>query len=97
MLRRFLARLDPGARIVLLIPPRYTGAIPAPGTPAAAELGACKDAYRRLAETRHNTWVLDFLADNRFTRREDDFWDTIHYRGPVARAIEDRLADVLGS
>jgi hypothetical protein len=97
MLGRFLARLDPGARIVLLIPPRYIGAIPAPGTAAAAELDACKDAYRRLAETRRNTWMLDFLVDSRFTRREDDFWDTIHYRGAVARAIEDRLADVLGS
>jgi hypothetical protein len=97
MLRRFLARLDAGARVVLLIPPRYSGAIPAPGTAAAAELGACKDAYRRLAGTRRNTSVLDFLLDSPLTRREDDFWDTIHYRRPVARAIEDRLADVLGS
>jgi hypothetical protein len=97
LLARFLATLDPGARIVLLIPPRYVSAIPPPGSKAAAALDACKNAYRQLAETRHNTWMLDFLTDGPFARREDDFWDAIHYRKPVARMIEDRLADVLGS
>jgi hypothetical protein len=97
LLARFLAALDPGVRIVLLVPPRYVGAIPPPGSTAAAELDACKSAYRRMAETRPNTWMLDFLVDSPFARHEDDFWDAIHYRRPVARIIEDRLADVLGS
>jgi hypothetical protein len=97
LLRHFLATLDPSAHVVLLVPPRYVSAIPSPGSTAAAELEACKDAYRRLAETRPNTWMLDFLIDSPFARREDDFWDAIHYRRPVARTIENRLADVLGS
>jgi hypothetical protein len=97
LLQRFLASVGPKARVVLVFPPRHVSAIPAAGSAAAAELDACKNAFRRLAETRSNTWMVDFLIDSQFTRREDDFWDTIHYRGPVARAIEDRLADVLGS
>lgn len=96
LLQRFFAGVGPKARVVLVVPPRYVSAIPPAGSAAAAELDACKDAFRRLAETRSNTWMVDFLIDSQFTRHEDDFWDTIHYRGPVARAIEDRLADVLG-
>jgi hypothetical protein len=97
LLGRFLATLHPGARVVLLVPPRYVSAVPPPGSAAAAELAACKSAYRKIAEQRPNTWMLDFLVDSAFARREDDFWDAIHYRRPVARMIEDRLADVLGS
>ena len=97
LLQRFLASVGPKARAVLVFPPRHVSAIPAAGSAAAAELAACKEAFRQLVETRSNTWMVDFLIDSPFTRREDDFWDTIHYRGPVARAIEDRLADVLGS
>ena len=97
LLQRFLSSIGPGARIVLVFPPRYVSTIPAAGSAAATELDACKDAFRQLAKTRSNTWVIDFLIDSQFTRHEDDYWDNIHYRGPVARAIEDRLADVLGS
>jgi hypothetical protein len=97
LLQRFIASVGDSARLVLVFPPRHVSAIPAPGSAAAAELDACKDAYRQLAETRSNTWVVDFLIDGPLTQHEDDFWDKIHYRGPVARAIEDRLADVLRS
>ena len=97
LLQRFLSSVGSSARVVLVFPPRYASAIPAAGSAAAAELDACKDAFRRLAKTRSNTWVIDFLIDSQFTRHEDDFWDNIHYRGPVARVIENRLADVLGS
>ncbi len=97
LMQRFLDGIGPSARVVLVFPPRYVGAIPREGSPAAAALDACKEALSRLAKTRSNTWVVDFLVDSPFTRHEDDYWDTIHYRGRVARAIEDRLADVLGS
>jgi hypothetical protein len=97
LLQRFLTSVDPGARVILVFPPRHVSAIPAAGSRGAGELDACKDAFRGLAETRSNTWMVDFLLDSPFTRHKDDFWDTLHYRGPVARAIEDRLADVLGS
>jgi len=97
LLRRFLAEIGLSARIVLLFPPRHVSAIPASGSRAAAHLDACKDAFRRLAGSRPNTWVVDFLLDGPFTRHTDDYWDTIHYRRPVARAIENRLADILGS
>ncbi len=97
LLQRFLARVGPGARVALVFPPRHVSTIPEAGSAAAAELDACKNAFKRLAKTRPNTWAVDFLIDSPLTRHADDFWDTIHYRGPVARAIEDRLADVLGS
>ncbi len=95
LLRQFLARLDPGARVVIVFPPRYTRAIPPPGSVAAADLDVCKETYRALAGGRPDTRLLDFLVDGPMARRDENFWDAIHYRGPVARAIEDRLADAL--
>jgi hypothetical protein len=97
LLQHWLASVGPGARVVLIFPPRHVSAIPAAGSAAAAELDACKDAFRQLAKTRSNTWLIDFQIDSQFTWHEDDYLDKIHYRGRVARAIEDRLADVLGS
>lgn len=95
LLGQFFARLDPAARVVLVFPPRYTRAIPPPGSVAAAELDACKETYRRLAGARANTQMLDFLVDSPMARSDENFWDAIHYRGPVARVIEDRVVDAL--
>ena len=95
LLRQFLAGLRSDARVVLVLPPRYTTAVPSPGSVAAAELDVCKDAYRALAGARPDTRLLDFLVDGPMAQREENFWDAIHYRGAVARMIEDRLADAL--
>jgi hypothetical protein len=95
LLRQFFARLDPAARVVIVFPPRYTTAIPPPGSTAAADLDVCKETYRLLAGARANTQLLDFLFDSPMARRDENFWDAIHYRGPVARVIEDRVVDAL--
>jgi hypothetical protein len=95
LLRQFFARLDPAARVVIVFPPRYTTAIPPPGSTAAADLDVCKETYRLLAGARANTQFLDFLFDSPMARRDENFWDAIHYRGPVARVIEDRVVDAL--
>lgn len=95
LLRQFFASLDPAARVVIVFPPRYTTAIPPPGSTAAADLDVCKETYRLLAGARANTQLLDFLFDSPMARRDENFWDAIHYRGPVARVIEDRVVDAL--
>jgi hypothetical protein len=95
LLRQFLAGLHPDARVVLVFPPRHTRAIPPPGSVAAAELDVCNEAYRAVAGARPDTQLLDFLVDGPMARRGENFWDAIHYRAPVAREIEDRLADAL--
>lgn len=95
LLRQFLARLDPATRVVLLIPPRHISALPRPGTWAGAALDDCKRNYRAIANSRAGTWLVDFLLDTPTVRRDENFRDAYHYRGPIARAMEDRLAELL--
>jgi hypothetical protein len=95
LLRQFLARLDIGARVVLVMPPQHAKALPPSDSLAAASLDVCKEAYRRLAGARPDTKWLDFLRDGPIARQAENFWDAIHYRSPVAREIEDRLAGAL--
>lgn len=96
LLRELLARLPAADRVVLVIVPRHGSALPPEGSAAAETIGACKQAYRDIAGSRPGTRLLDFLVDDAMARQDDNFWDQIHYRGPVARAIEDRLAVALG-
>lgn len=92
LLYDFLRRLPARDRAVLVIVPRHESALPPEGSAAAETLGACKRAYRDIAAGRPGTRLLDFLAGDAMARRDENFWDQIHYRKPVARAIEDRLA-----
>jgi hypothetical protein len=39
--------------------------------------------------------ALDFLVTDELTSRDENFWDLVHYRHPVAHVIEDRLAAAL--
>jgi len=96
LLRAFLAGLPAADRVVLLIVPRHESALPPEGSAAAETIAACKAAYATIAAGRPGTRLLDFLVDDAMVRADENFWDQIHYRGPVARAIEDRLAVALG-
>jgi hypothetical protein len=96
LLQKFLAKLGLEAKIVLIDVPRYAGVLPH----AAAEvrsLEACKASYREIADARRGTTWLDFLIDNDMTRNEANFWDAVHYRSPVARVLEQKIASSLGS
>ncbi len=95
-LRGFLQHLPARDRVVLVIVPRHESALPPEGSAAAETVGACKQAYRDIAANRPETRLLDFLVDDAMARHDENFWDQIHYRKPVARAIEDRLARALG-
>jgi hypothetical protein len=94
LLRQFLAKLGPNARIVLLMVPRYAGSLPQTDAEARA-LASCKAAYHAIADGRPNAVFLDFLVDSDMVRREENFWDTIHYRGTIARVLERQAAAAL--
>jgi hypothetical protein len=94
LLDQFLRKLGPGAQIVLVEVPRYAGILPRTAA-EARPLDACKAAYRAIAEARPGTVVLDFLVDNEMTRDDKNFWDGVHYRGPIARVLEQKIASSL--
>jgi hypothetical protein len=95
LLRRFLAGLPAGTRVVLVFPPRYASALPPPGTSGALREANCKRAYDGIAATYHDARILDFLHDDGLSRDGQNFWDKIHYRKNVARMIENRVAAAL--
>jgi hypothetical protein len=95
LLRQLLAVLPPEATVVLVVPPRYRAAAPAPGSPAAAQEQACLRLYGEIARGRPRTALIDFAARPAFSDAADLWWDPIHYRAPVAREMEAEIATAL--
>src|SRR6185369_15789850 len=87
-----LARLGPQVRIILAFMPYYAGAPPAAGSLTAERFEGCKARATRLAAARGGAY-LDFLQDDPLTREAANFWDPLHYRSHIARAIEHAIAD----
>jgi len=92
LLRAFLATLPATTSVALVMVPHYYIDLPIPGTPAAAELEACKANYRAIAAGRPRTVLLDFRKDDDLTRDRRNFWDRNHYRMPIAMMIERETA-----
>ena len=61
------------------------------GLAGAARERLCK---ARVAEigARHQAVVVDFGIASSITTRDDNYWDTMHYRLPIAYRIVDGIA-----
>jgi hypothetical protein len=81
--------------VVLVMPPMIASNIPRTETREGARLAACKAALARLVAGRPNSNFLDFRVDDPVTRDQKNFLDPIHYRAPVARLMEQRIAESL--
>jgi hypothetical protein len=87
-----LAQLGPQVRLVLAFMPYYAAALPAAGSLSAERLDGCKARAAQVAAA-HGAAYLDFLQDDRLTRDAANFWDPLHYRSHIARAIEYAIAE----
>jgi hypothetical protein len=95
LLREYLATLPLGTKVVLVFPPRHFSALPPAGSATARLETQCKTAYRALGAVHKQTAIIDLAVDGNIARDDQDFWDKVHYRGPVARRIEDAIASAL--
>jgi len=77
------------------MPPMIASDLPRPGTRSAARLAACKGALARFVAGRPHSNFLDFRVDDPLTRDRKNFLDPVHYRAPVARRMEQRIAESL--
>lgn len=93
-LRAALNRFPSATRKVLVFTPAYTGTLPHGGN-WEGNIAACKQRANTTAAALANTTILDFLRPSPMTDDEANFWDGIHYRRPVAEAIERVIAVVL--
>ena len=90
----FIANV-PNVPVVLVMPPMIASYLPRPGGRGAARLAACKGALARLVAGRPHSNFLDFRVDDPLTRDRQNFLDEGHYRAPVARRMEQRIAESL--
>jgi hypothetical protein len=92
LLRDFFPGVPATTAIALVFMPHYFIDLPVPGSPAAEEEDRCKALFRALATSRPNTTVIDMRNEDDLARDRRNFWDRNHYRMPIARLIENKIA-----
>lgn len=88
-----LARFPTGTRLLLVLPPAHHASQPRQGSVAAQREAACKEAVAALA-TRRGATVVDYALPSPITLRDDNYWDPLHFRLPIARRLEAEIASV---
>lgn len=81
--------------VILVRPPVYRTALPAPGTSDSSSETACRDAFGALAAKRPRTALIDWRRDRPELRDPNQFFDHSHYRQPIARLVEADIAAAL--
>lgn len=94
-LAALVPRIPPETAVVLLWPPVYRTALPAPGTPAARTAAACLARLEAIAASRPRTRLLDLFGDGPIANEPANFYDWLHYRDVLAVEIERRLSALL--
>ncbi|WP_262271434.1 hypothetical protein [Microvirga yunnanensis] len=94
-LRELAVTLPEETALLLVMPPVYGNALPPPGTEQAFLLHACKAAAQAVQRDHTRTAVVDWLVDRPEIHVSDLFFDTSHYRQPIAKAIEADIAAAL--
>jgi hypothetical protein len=95
LLRATLADLDKHVPVAIVMPPPFFTELPARGDPNAGLVAQCKGALQEITTQRPRGVFLDFETDGEITRNPKNFMDEVHYRAPIARLIESRVASAL--
>ncbi|PSC03706.1 hypothetical protein SLNSH_17325 [Alsobacter soli] len=92
-LSSLLGRLPPETRAVLVFPPRHVNGQDAEGSLGKARDAECKARVAKVAAGRAT--VVDFRFPSAITRRDENFWDSLHYRLPIAERIATGLHEAV--
>jgi hypothetical protein len=90
-LDELLAGAHAGTRLLLAVMPAHVAGQPQPGSEGAAQEAECKARMAAIA-TRRGAHLIDFKIASSITRDDANYWDTLHYRLPIARRIVDGIA-----
>jgi hypothetical protein len=85
-----LARM-PATRKVLAYMPVHMRAQPRPNTMSGAAEAECRQRIEAIARNRGAT-LIDWRFPSPITTNDDNYWDELHYRLPVAHRIAHDLA-----
>lgn len=78
-------------RVVMLITPVHRSELPDPNTAPGVREAACKVRMTAIA-AKHGVALVDFRILSPITRSDENYWDRLHYRVPIAGRIVDDLA-----
>ncbi|MDP4023461.1 hypothetical protein Q8W71_12555 [Methylobacterium sp. NEAU 140] len=81
-----LRQAPPGALRMVAFMPVHAAAQGASGTPAGAREAACKAQVAAIA-ARRGAVAVDFRLPSPVTTRDENYWDALHYRLPVAARV----------
>lgn len=81
-----LDRIPRDALKLVAFMPVHVAAQGTPGTPAGSREAACKARVATIGATR-GAVVVDFRLASPVTTRDENYWDALHYRLPVAARI----------
>lgn len=81
-------------RVVFLMSPPHVSALPTRGTPHGDQEAACKAAIAAIAR-RKGIAFIDFRRASPITIADENYWDQLHYRVPIAKRIIDGMAAAL--
>ena len=85
-----------GGRVVFVYVPAHIAAQPAPGTAKAARQEECKARIAAIAR-RHQASFIDFNFESEITANDDNWWDRLHYRLPIADRIVGDIEQALAT
>jgi hypothetical protein len=94
-LREELSALSPTVPVIIVVPPVFHSALPAPGRPEEARMNVCKAALAAVAAVHRRGAFIDFLADGAIARDPDNFLDHVHYRHDVAGIVEQAIGKAI--
>lgn len=93
-LEQSLEALPDTTRKFLVFPPVHANAMPPAGSYGEARETECKARVAAIAR-RHGAMVADFRFPSPLTTSDDNFWDSLHYRLPIAYRLIDDLAHIV--
>lgn len=92
-LNEVAASLPAETALILALAPIYRNSLPPEGTEQAYLRKACKEAVAAAAGVHARTAVVDWHVDRPENRRPELFFDSMHYRQPIAQAMEADIAE----
>ena len=94
-LAHLVRRVPAETAIILLRPPAYHTAIPAPDTPAGRIVASCRERMREIAASHPRARLLDLFGPSPESNDPDNFYDWFHFRDGLAVAIERQIVAAL--
>jgi hypothetical protein len=92
-----IKRVPAETAVVLFAPPTFHAMLPGAGSVAAVEEDACHTALKNIVAGRPRSNFINYRVDNALTRDRANFMDFGHYRGPIARRMEQGIAESIKS